>query len=1070
MALDNGMGGYKDVIQRYAKFLSKYRVAIILIWVAATLFAIFTLPSLSQVVAKHATSELPNSSAVVQAGKLLDKINPKHTSKSSAVVAIYNPHGLTSTQRSYFHNQLNRLERHEKKYGVVDVQGASSGDKGAQSMFYSKDGTTEIALVDFKYATDSTQIQTSLQQVHSLFAAPPSGTHVYLTGDAPLSVDATTISQHGVDKTMGVTVVLVLVILLGVFQSLLAPLVTLLAIGLSFLLSSSVVAWLATHGLPVSSFTQTFLVAVLFGAGTDYTIIMLNRYRESLAMYEDRIERLEATLRSIGKTVLFSGTTVMVSFAVLFLADFGLYRSGVGVAVGVLITLLCCITFVPAIMDTFQNRLFWPRKMRPGQAHGNSKVWRATGGLAIRRPWWVVLCLVIVLVPIALQFTDARSFSPMDDIPSAPSVKGFHVVSQAFGAGHVLPMNVVIQTKKNLRSQSGLATINNISQAIAANPAVDEVESATQPTGTVIKQFQLVNQNAAAAGGLAQVNQGLSKLKTQLSTGSQSVGAAVTSTQKLATGAHQLSTGALKLNSGVQSAAVGSERVAKGAQQVAAGAQGLKRGATQFQIGLNQVNKGSLSLAAGLQQASAGASQLTTGTAKLQSGSQQASALTQQLANALAAWGKAHPNETTSPQWQQIEQLMQASEEATQSTSTGAQQVNVGAQNLSKNLPSLTQGAKQLVSASEKLSTSSAAIASGAGQVANGATRVASGATSLQQGVSRLAGGLATLASGSQQLASGVTQVPSLLQSVATGMGQAAQATTTLKGGVSDVTHVLNTSQQAKTKGSAGFYIPASALSNHQIQQVMNAYISPDGHVANITVMLKSNPYSLQAMNAVSSIQSDAAAALQQSPIHTGTIMSAGTTPQQAALNQVSTADFFRTVVLILCAIFILLVVMLRSIFTPLYVMASLVMTYLVTMGVLQLTSSFILHKSGLSWSVPFFVFLLLVALGVDYSIFLFSRFQEELHLGMAPKQAMYRAMVQMGNVIFSAALIMAGTFGSMVASGVTSLIEIGIAVVVGLFFYAFVLLGFFVPALAAIVDNAHHWPFGRSQEKGVQE
>lgn len=173
------------MMHRYAKFISRYRVAIILVWVAATIFAMFTLPSLSQVVAKHATSELPNSSAVVQAGKLLDKINPKHTSKSSAVIAIYNPHGLTSAQRSYLHSQLDILERHEAKYGVVDVQDASSVDKGSQSMFDSKDGTTEIALVDFKYATDSTQIKTSLQQVHSLFSAPPAGTHVYLTGDAP---------------------------------------------------------------------------------------------------------------------------------------------------------------------------------------------------------------------------------------------------------------------------------------------------------------------------------------------------------------------------------------------------------------------------------------------------------------------------------------------------------------------------------------------------------------------------------------------------------------------------------------------------------------------------------------------------------------------------------------------------------------------------------------------------------------------------------------------------------------------------------------------------------------------
>lgn len=1047
------------MIGGYARFISKFRFAIIVAWIAITVVAMFTLPNLSQVVSKKSTSQLPNTNPVVQAGKLLDQINPKQTSKSSSVVALHNPNGLTSQEQSYFHDKLAYVLAHKAAYGVVDVEDAASVAQGSTSMFVSKDKTTEITLVGFKYNTTSHQLMTSLNKLHSLFTSPPAGTQVYLTGDAPLSVEATTISQQGVDKTLGVTVVLVSAILLIVFRSLLAPLVTLIAIGLSFLLSSSVVAWLALHGFPVSSFTQTFLVAVLFGAGTDYTIIMVHRYQQSLSQSEDRIMRLEDTLKSISKTVIFSGATVMVSFAVLYLANFGLYRSGAGVAVGVLITLICCLTFVPAVMDTLQGVLFWPRKIRIGQAHSESKVWRATGGIAIRKPWWVLLCLVVVLVPIMLQFTNQRSFSPMDDIPSAPSVKGFNVVSESFGAGHVLPMNIVMHTNQNLRTQAGLATINNISQAIAAVPSVDEVESATQPTGKVITQFQLANQNQMVANGLNKVGHGLSTLKSQLSSGSQSAQSAAKSTQQLVIGANDLSTGASQLQSGLQSATTGSESVATGAGQVAIGANRLKQGTAAFTTGLNQVNKGASSLANGLQQASPGVSQLASGSAKLQAGNQQVNQLTQQLANALAAWTRAHPNDTADPQWQQIEKLMQASAQASQATRAGAAQVNQGASSLAQSFPRLVQGAGTLASSTGTLATSSSSLASGAGKLASGASQVATGTVSLQQGLQKLTGGLAKLTSGSKQLAGGVSQLPSAFQSFATGIGKAAQATGQLGYGVDDVSGALHNSQQAKSKGNPGFYIPASALANSQVKQAMDAYISPDGHVANITVMLKPNPYSETAMNDVSSIQTTAQAALQESPIDSGTILSAGTTPTQNELNQVSTGDFLRTVLLILLSIFILLVVMLRSIFTPLYILASLLVTYGVTMGILQLTASDVLHKSGLSWPVPFFVFLLLVALGVDYSIFLFSRFQEE-HKDFAPKQAMHRAMSQMGNVIFSAALIMAGTFGSMTSSGVTSLIEIGIGVVVGLFLYAFVLLGFFVPALSSIVSHAHHWPF----------
>ena len=190
----------------------------------------------------------------------------------------------------------------------------------------------------------------------------------------------------------------------------------------------------------------------------------------------------------------------------------------------------------------------------------------------------------------------------------------------------------------------------------------------------------------------------------------------------------------------------------------------------------------------------------------------------------------------------------------------------------------------------------------------------------------------------------------------------------------------------------------------------MNAYISPNGKVAKFVIVLRSNPYSTQALAAVPGLQQNAQQALRESPISAGTLYTAGTTPIQSTINHVSSGDFARTVMMVLAAVFILLVLMLQSILTPLYVIASLAGMYFVTMGLLQTITLHVLHEPGLSWPVPFFVFLPSVALGVDYSIFLMSRFEEELGNGMSPRDAMVTAMGQMGNVIFSAALIMAGT------------------------------------------------------------
>jgi RND superfamily putative drug exporter len=104
----------------------------------------------------------------------------------------------------------------------------------------------------------------------------------------------------------------------------------------------------------------------------------------------------------------------------------------------------------------------------------------------------------------------------------------------------------------------------------------------------------------------------------------------------------------------------------------------------------------------------------------------------------------------------------------------------------------------------------------------------------------------------------------------------------------------------------------------------------------------------------------------------------------------------------------------------------------------------------------------LLVALGVDYSIFLMSRFGEEYERRSPASAAMHAALGAMGVVIFSAAMIMAGTFGSLTASGMTTLVEIGTGIIIGLLLYSVVMLGLFVPACATIVAHGHHWPLNR--------
>lgn len=1056
----------------YARFIHRFRFAVIVVWVALVAAAMIWLPNLDTVVASQKSNYLPANASVNVAQSLLNEVNPSHTSGSTAVIALYRAKGLNAADRQYFSHELSHIAGAKASFGVTTVQDAFNTPKAVASSFASANYTTTIALIGFPQADVSTATKLAVARLHTAFAAAPTGTHIYFTGDAPIQQDEISISQKGVEKTAVVTVVLVLLILLLVFRSLLAPLLTLLAIGISFLISSGIVAFFAERGLPSSTFTQTFLIAVLFGAGTDYTIILQSRFREELTRSKDIVQALGSTLSAVSKTMAFSASTVFVSFAVLFFTHFGLYRSAVGVSIGIAVVLTACLTFLPALMATFGRSLFWPRKPVHGAAHRPSRFWGLTSGIATRKPWYTLLALFVALVPVALLFTDQRTFDPLSDIPDAPSATGFQVVAKAFGPGHALPMQFVLHTTANLRTGQGLATIAQISTALAHAPGVAQVMSASQPTGTVISAFTLAHQNAQAAKGIGHIDQGLGTLSNSLIASGNKVASGARQAQQLTDGAQQVASQLGQVSAGDTAFSKQMARLAQGSSALQRGASALSTGLSRLSSGTKGLVQGSNQLTSGLAQAQNGGKRLQSGLVSMSQSEQKLAQLAHSLAGALALWAKSHPQQAQSPQWQQIVAMAATQSSGTAQISQASTTLASGSGQLTGAMAKLTEGSVQLSTGLTQASTAAASAASGAQSLASGSSKLTSGTTKLARASQQLASGTAQLAHGSVQVANGVGTVTGQLGRMATGLKAAGSGATRVLSGNRQVQTFLNGTAAATVHGNPGFYVPTSQVQHSTaLAQALTAYVSKNGHIASFTVILQSNPFSMTAINLMPTLTQTARAALADSPLPDGTILAAGTAPTQAALNTISTNDFTRAVVLIMGSILLLLILMLRSILTPLYILASLAGTYFVTMGLLQTITIDVMHKTGLSWTVPFFVFLLLVALGVDYSIFLMSRFEEELQRseGIAPALAMRTAMGYMGNVIFSAAVIMAGTFGSMTVSGVTSLVEIGLSIIIGLLLYTTVILGLFIPAFTSIIDRGHFWPFHTQAVKSAR-
>ena len=240
-------------------------------------------------------------------------------------------------------------------------------------------------------------------------------------------------------------------------------------------------------------------------------------------------------------------------------------------------------------------------------------------------------------------------------------------------------------------------------------------------------------------------------------------------------------------------------------------------------------------------------------------------------------------------------------------------------------------------------------------------------------------------------------------------------------------------------------------------------------HITRFDIVFKTDPFSeasLEALEHVREVLQGAATAGQ--PLEgTREIGLVGSTAAVNDLRRVTTSDQRRMYVLITLGVYAILVLLLRRPGISLYLIATVVLGYLASLGLTDLVFR-ALHRGpgpweGLDWTVGFFLFVILVAVGEDYNIFLMARVvEEERKHGVT--EGTRRAVAHTGGIISSCGLIMAGTFGAMLTGSLTSLRELGFALGLGVLLDTFLVRPILVPAFVVLVDRV------RARRKGIPD
>ena len=241
-------------------------------------------------------------------------------------------------------------------------------------------------------------------------------------------------------------------------------------------------------------------------------------------------------------------------------------------------------------------------------------------------------------------------------------------------------------------------------------------------------------------------------------------------------------------------------------------------------------------------------------------------------------------------------------------------------------------------------------------------------------------------------------------------------------------------------------------------ESVARRFVSADGGAARIDVVLRDNPFSREGLDAVPELRSLARARVGEMGFLAGSVLVGGDTAESYDTRTAGDRDSLVVLPLILLAIGVVLALLLRSLIAPLYLMATIAFTYFATLGFAVVVFVVVMGHAGVGAAVPFYLFVFLNALSVDYNIYLMSRIREEARRTPL-KEATRYALARTGPVITSAGVILAGTFSALMTLPLQDLLQLGFAVAVGVLIDTFITRTLIVPAVVSLMGRWNWWP-----------
>jgi putative drug exporter of the RND superfamily len=861
----------------------------------------------------------------------------------------------------------------------------------------SKDKTTWVLPVGLAGELGTPRAYESYNRVADLVKhnAPAGQLTVHVTGPAATVADLTVAGEQDRLPIEIAIGVLVLLVLLLVYRNPVTMLLPLAAIGTSLVVAQSVVAGASELFGLGVSNQSSILLSAIIAGAGTDYAVFL------ISRYHDYLRQGADLDDAVRRALISIGKVITASAATVGITFLGISfaRMGVFSTAGVACAIGVGVAYLAAMtLLPAILVLAGPRGWVKPRRELTARFWRRSGIRIVRRPKAHLVASLLVLVLLASCAALVRyNYDDRKSVgPSAPSSVGYAAMERHFPVSQAVPEYILISSPRDLRTPQALADLEQMAQRVSQLPNIGLVSGLTRPTGVVPQEFRATYQAGIVGDRMA--------------AGSAVIGDNTKDLNRLQNGAGTLASSLGDVRAQINRIAPSMQRMIdalNSARSQFGGDKLVKQVETAAQL-VASVN--ALGNEMGLNFSTV----------------RDMSAWVGPVLAALNGNAICDANPSCSDTRIQFQKLMDARDDGrlNQINTLAAQLQSFGGKD------SLGATVKQL---NDTLSQFSSAVRSMGLDKPGG----------LQAGLKEVRQGANRLADGSKQVAGGVDQLVGQVKQMGAGLDEAAA-------------FLLAMRNDAADPSMAGFNLPAQILQLDEFKAAAKIFISPDGHTARYLVQTTLNPFSADAMDQVNAI-SDAAKSAQPNTQLSDATISMGGFP--AALRD--TRDYYEhdirfIIIVTLVVVLLILMALLRAVVAPLYLIGSVILSYFAALGISVLTFQYLLGQQ-LHWSVPPLAFVVLVAVGADYNLLFVSRMRDESPHGM--RYGVIRTLTSTGGVITAAGLIFAASMCGLLFSSITTVVQGGFVIGVGVLLDTFLVRTLTVPAMATLVGRANWWP-----------